>query len=87
MNKPVIEADNGERQRALSPATCSPAPASDATTAERELCNTLERIHKRYGGLGAFFDSLPNRRRAMENDQKLSHAAGDFRRPKTRSEN
>ena len=23
MNKPVIEADNGERQRALSPATCS----------------------------------------------------------------
>jgi hypothetical protein len=25
MNKPVIEADNGERQRALSPATCSAA--------------------------------------------------------------
>ena len=28
MNKPMIKADNGERQRALSPATCSAATSS-----------------------------------------------------------
>ena len=38
MNKPVIEADNGERQRALSPATCS-AEVADFTGYHFHKCN------------------------------------------------
>ena len=30
---------------------------------------------------------LEHKRKHSPNDQKLSHAAGDFRQPKTRSEN
>lgn len=48
---------------------CSPAPACDADTAERELCEALDKIYKLYGSLGAFFDELQKRRPVQENEK------------------
>ena len=54
-------------QSSLASATGYLAPACDADTAERELCEALDKIYKRYGSLGAFFDELQKRRPVQEN--------------------
>ena len=46
MNKPVIEADNGERQRELSPATCN------ACVSNNDAVDICEKCGEEFGDCG-----------------------------------